>query len=151
MQRIYEYRRRLPHFQSDSKVIFVTFATYRRWTLPEPARAICLEAILQGNGKRFVLHAAVVMPDHVHVVFTPLADDNGPFSIAGIMQAVKGASAHRINAALRSTGRVWQEESFDRVLRREEHIGDKLDYIFANPVRAGLVVSPSEYPWLWPR
>ena len=116
MQRIYEYRRRLPHYQSDSKAIFATFATRRRRIPPEPARTICLEAILQGNGKRFVLHAAVVMPDHVHVVFTPLADDNGPFSVSQIMQVIKGASAHRINAALGSTGRVWQEESFDRVL-----------------------------------
>ncbi len=129
----------------------MTFATYQRWTLPEPARTLCLDVILQGNEKRFVLHAAVVMPDHVHVVFTPLTDDNGPFSIAQIMQAIKGASAHRINAALRSTGRVWQEESFDRVLRREEHIGDKLDYILGNPVRAGLARLPGEYPWLWPR
>jgi len=151
MLRKYEYRRRLPHYQSDFKAIFTTFTTYQRMILPDCARTICLDVCLQGNGKRFTLHGAVVMPDHVHMVFTPLFDENGFFSVAEIMQATKGASAHRINRALGRKGTVWQQESFDRVLRREERIGDKLDYILANPMRAGLAKAPGEYLWLWPR
>ena len=91
------------------------------------------------------------MPDHVHPVFTPLADENGPFSVAEIMQAIKSASAHRINQALGRKGCVWQQESFDRVLRREESIEMKVEYVLNNPVRSGLVRLPGEYPWLWPR
>src|SRR5438128_2512363 len=89
------------------------------------------------------------MPDHVHLLLSPLSDPNGSFSIAEIMQAIKGASAHRINRALGRKGKIWEEESFDRVLRREENIGDKLDYILWNPVGAGLVRNPLEYRWLW--
>jgi putative transposase len=151
MLRKYEYRRRLPHYQSDFKAIFTTFTTYRRRILTDSARTICLEVCLEGNGKRFTLHGAVVMPDHVHMVFTPLSDENGFFSVADIMQAIKGASAHRINRALGGKGTIWQQESFDRVLRREERIADKLDYILANPLRAGLARSLGEYPWVWPR
>lgn len=151
MLRRYEYRRRLPHYQSDHKALFITFNTYRRWILPESARAIVFETCLYGEGKRFNLHGLVVMPDHVHLVISPLSDEKGPFSIAKIMQAIKGASAHRVNQALGRKGYVWQQESFDRVLRREESIGDKVDYILGNPVRAGLVSAPSEYRWLWPR
>jgi REP-associated tyrosine transposase len=89
------------------------------------------------------------MPDHVHLVLTPKYDVNGPVSLAEIMQAIKGASAHRINNALGRKGKVWEEESFDRALRREESIGDEVDYILGNPVGSGLAESPLEYRWLW--
>jgi putative transposase len=151
MLRKYEYRRRLPHYQSDHKALFVTFCTYCRWILPDSARTIAFEACLCGNQKRFNLHGLVIMPDHVHLVLTPLASENGPFSLAEIMQAIKSASAHRINQVLQRRGYVWQQESFDRVLRREESIGLKVEYVLNNRVRAGLVRLPGEYPWLWPR
>jgi len=65
------------------------------------------------------------------------------------MQGIKSASAHQINRALNRVGQIWQHESFDHVLRREESIEAKVQYICENPVRAGLVKSPEEYPWLW--
>jgi REP-associated tyrosine transposase len=108
-----------------------------------------IETCLAGNGKKFHLYAVVVMPDHVHLVLAPLADANGPVSIFEIMQAIKGASAHRINQVLGRRGRVWEEESFDRALRREESIADKVEYILGNPVGAGLVSNPLEYRWSW--
>jgi hypothetical protein len=46
-------------------------------------------------------------------------------------------------------GAVWQEESFDHVLRSNESFEQKLEYIRQNPVRAGLVSRPEEYRWLW--
>jgi len=101
MLRKYEYRRKLPHFQPDHKVFFMTFSTYKRWILPEGVRQIVIETCLAGNGKKFRLYGVVVMPDHVHLMLSPLSDPNGSFSIAEIMQAIKGASAHRINRALR--------------------------------------------------
>ena len=55
----------------------------------------------------------------------------------------------QINRALGRRGKVWEEESFDRALRREESIGDKVDYILGNPVGAGLAANPLEYRWLW--
>ena len=59
------------------------------------------------------------MPDHVHLVLTPAPDGNSFFSVAEIMQGIKGASAHKVNRLLNRKGQVWQRESFDRVLRRE--------------------------------
>jgi REP element-mobilizing transposase RayT len=108
-----------------------------------------IETCLAGNRKKFHLYGLVVMPDHVHMVLAPLADANGPIGISEIMQAIKGTSAHRINRALGRRGRVWEEESFDRVLRREESIIDKVEYILENPVGAGLVSNPLEYRWSW--
>jgi REP element-mobilizing transposase RayT len=97
----------------------------------------------------FRLHALVVMPDHVHMILSPLSDDNGPISIPEITQAIKSTSAHRINKHLGRKGKVWQDESFDRALRREEHIPEKVQYLLENPLRAGLVGNPTHYRWFW--
>ena len=45
------------------------------------------------------------------------------------------------------SGRVWQEEFFDHVLRSSESYGQKWDYVKENPVRAGLVKNSGEWPW----
>ena len=96
------------------------------------------------------MHGVVVMPDHVHMIFTPLNDDKGiPFGLAEILNAIKGASAHSINKALNRRGRVWQDESFDHVLRSDESAYNKVIYICENPVRQGLVPTMDDYPWLW--
>src|SRR5262249_8741574 len=89
------------------------------------------------------------MPDHVHLILTPLADDNGEISLLEIMQAIKSTSAHRINKYLGRKGHLWQEESFDHAMREVENTRAKIEYLPGNPVRAGLVASPHDYKWLW--
>jgi hypothetical protein len=66
-----------------------------------------------------------------------------------LCKGIKSTSAHKINHVLNRRGLVWQNESFDRVLRQEERIPEKVDYIIQNPVRAGLVNSAAKYPWVW--
>ena len=146
----YRYRRRLPHLQKPDTAIFVTFCTGGPLVLPTEARGLILEHCLREHGKRIDLIAAVVMPDHVHLLLSPLRYDQGwPFPLTDILQCLKGATAHRINKLLHRSGPVWEEESFDHVLRSEESLEQKLEYIRQNPVRAGLVSRPGDYPWLW--
>ena len=145
------YRRNQPHLQRDCKPHFLTFCTYQRWALPDWARTIVMDASLRANGWTIDLRAVVVMPDHVHMIFTPLVDiaKSEVFSLARITKGIKGTSAHLINRQLGRPGRVWQEESFDRVLRVSEKLDEKTAYILDNPVRKGLASSPNEYRWLW--
>src|SRR5260370_33592373 len=128
----YEYRRRLPHFQPDFKIIFITFCTYLRWTLPPDARTIVVDCRVAGNGLKFDLYGLVVMPDHVHLALVPVCGSQGPVPVAEVMQAIKGASAHRIKRLLNRRGRVWQEESLDRALRKEEQVQETLFYMLEN-------------------
>jgi len=145
-----EYRRHLPHLQVEGKPLFVTFATFKRWVLPESTRQVVLRHCLHDHGVKLQVHGIVVMPDHVHIIFTPLKDDEGnPFGLAEIMSGIKGASAHSVNKALNRRGKVWQDESFDHVLRSDESTHSKVLYICENPVRKGLVATEDEYPWLW--
>ncbi len=119
--------------------------------LPEHARSIVLESCLHDNGTKFDLRVAVVMPDHVHMIFTPQINAQAMevYSLADIMDAVKGASSHTINKVLGRKGRVWQTESFDHVLRSSESLDVKVQYLLENPVRQGLVGDWTDYPWLW--
>ena len=97
-----------------------------------------------------LLHAAVVMPDHVHLLLSALRDPSGwPYELHLLLHSLKSASAHSVNKALRTSGPVWQEESFDHVLRSYENLETKREYIRLNPVRRGLVKAPEEYRWLW--
>ena len=145
------YRRNLPHLQKDFKPHFLTFCTHRRAVLPDWARAITLNCCVHEHTAKIDLHVAVVMPDHVHLIFTPLVNEERPevVALAEITKSIKGASAHLINQQMGSRGTVWQVESFDHVLRRSEQLDAKIAYLRANPVRAGLVNVPEEWPWLW--
>jgi len=146
----YAYRRRLPHIQKADRPIFVSFRKGTRIPLSADCRDVVLQCCLRGNDSRFHLHAAVVMPEHVHLLLTPLRDANGdPFRLSDILKAIKGASARGVNKLLRSSGPVWQEESFDHVARSEERLDQKIEYIRQNPVRRGLAKMPEEYSWLW--
>ena len=68
-----------------------------------------------------------------------------PIPLVDIMQSLKGSSAHRLNKLLRRAGPVWDEESFDHVLRSDKSWEQKHEYIRQNPVRAGLVKQPEDY------
>jgi hypothetical protein len=70
--RRYEYRRLLPHYQRDERPLFVTFRTSSRFTLSCEARTLVLQHCFHDHGKTIHLHAVVVMPDHVHLLFTAL-------------------------------------------------------------------------------
>ena len=146
----YRYRRRLPHLQKFERTLFVTFCTNGRLVLPEDARGLVVEHCLREQGRRIQLSAFVVMPDHVHLLLSPLRDDQGwPYPLTDILQCLKSATAHRINSLLFRSGPVWQEESFDHVLRSDESLREKCEYIRQNPVRGGLVKSWQDYKWVW--
>jgi REP element-mobilizing transposase RayT len=137
------YRRHLPHFQTEYRTYFVTFATRRRWLIPERARSAVLDQILSFKP---CLHVAVVMPDHVHAIVTP-----PDIALEEMIGLIKGRSARDVNLLLGRAGSLWQSESFDHELRRAESLEQKIEYVRQNPVRRGLCATPDEYPWLWPR
>jgi len=144
------YRRNLPHIETPGGTYFVTFRTIGDLTLPPEARTLILNHCLFDNGKKIQLHAVVVMPNHVHLLFTPLQKkENEWFSLAEIMNSIKGASSHSVNNLLQRKGTLWLDESFDRIMRSSEELGNKILYIVGNPVAAGLANGPHDYPWCW--
>jgi REP element-mobilizing transposase RayT len=150
LERKYEYHRKLPHYQKAGRALFVTFCKANRIVFAPQARDAILQHCSHDNGKRYELHAAVVMPDHVHLLLSPLRDEKDwPYSLPTILKALKGTSARSVNKLSGASGPVWQEESFDHVLRSQESFAKKLEYLRQNPVRRGLVKKPEDYKWLW--
>jgi len=150
LDRKYSYRRTLPHILKDNRPVFITFGTFKRRELPTEARQLVLDCCLRERGATIDLHALVVMPTHVHLLFTALRNAEGWLvSLPQVMRLIKGRSAHFLNQLLDRRGPVWQEESFDHVLRSNESLSEKVNYICQNPVRAGLVGREVDYRWLW--
>jgi REP element-mobilizing transposase RayT len=69
--------------------------------------------------------------------------------LSRIMKGIKGASARQINERRRTSGTVWQNESFDRIMRNQSELDEKVQYIVNNPVKRELVNDPWEYPALY--
>ena len=89
-----------------------------------------------------MLLAWCVMPNHVHVLLTPLWK---PYKIT---QGIKGFTAHDINKLQHQIGRTfWQDESYDHWVRDEEELQRIVLYIEQNPVKAGLCRTPADWPW----
>ncbi len=142
------YHRYLPHYQQDDRFHFITFSTYDRGHLPLSLRMIVMSSCLHDREKKYRLATAVVMPDHVHLVLCPIVVNGQAVPLRRITQAIKGASAHAINHSLNRWGPVWQDESFDHVIRHGQ-LYNKIAYVLNNPVRKGLVRKWNEYSWAW--
>jgi REP-associated tyrosine transposase len=138
-------RRNLPHLEVPGATYFVTFRCCPASELPAQARHLALAAILECDQKSIDLDAAVIMPDHVHLIFRLVE----PYELSLVLQRIKGRSARQINQMLRREGSVWSNESFDHVIRHGAELAEKLEYIRQNPVKRALVEHPVSYEWLF--
>ena len=88
------------------------------------------------------LHSYAVMANHVHILISPW------MRIRAITREQKGLAANSSNRILQRTGeRFWQDESFDHWVRSEAQFLRIKNYIEHNPVKAGLVLKPEDWPW----
>ena len=171
------FKRRLPHIQPSDADFFVTwrlfgslpvapssrptsltggeaFVTMDRqldgatagplW-LSEPRVAECVAQILRlgmMEWRLYDLHAWVIMANHVHVLLRPHA------SLGKILMNIKSGSAREANKLLQRTGQpFWQDDSYDHWVRNDRERNSIIRYIHFNPVKAGLVTDPSDWPW----
>ena len=114
-----------------------------RW-LGDPEIAGCAEKAIKRGSElgHYSLHAYVVMPNHVHVMLTPLAP------LRRITGGIKGVSARDANGTLGRTGKpFWQDESFDHWIRDNGQFERVRTYIEHNPVKAGLAKCAAGWRW----
>jgi alanyl-tRNA synthetase/REP element-mobilizing transposase RayT len=150
-------KRRLPHFERPWSKYMVTFSTRQKRQLTSAERDIVLASVLYAHEHRqYQLFAACVMPDHVHLLFEPQIkeqDKEGKpvfFPLSEILQGIKSTTAHRINKAANvKSVHVWEEESFDRLIRGDSDLEEKFHYICRNPWDNGVAPRTENYRWLW--
>lgn len=109
---------------------------------PENAE-IVQKILLNADGEYYRLHAWCVMPNHVHVLFTP----TGNVSLGEIVKGWKGVTNRLIRRNEPNLKRVWADEFFDRYIRNERHYWNEVAYIENNPVKAGLCPNSSDWSW----
>jgi alanyl-tRNA synthetase/REP element-mobilizing transposase RayT len=151
------YKRHLPHFERLWSKYMVTFSTRAKRQLAPAERDLVLESVLYAHQhQQYQLFAACVMPDHVHMLFEPQIKEQDKagkpvfWSLIEILQGIKSTTAHRINKAAKVTGvHVWEEESFDRLMRGDADLEEKFHYICRNPWDNGVVPPTENYRWLW--
>jgi REP element-mobilizing transposase RayT len=97
-------------------------------------------AIRHFEGERYRLLAWCVMPNHVHVVFSPIEGN----TLETIVHSWKSFSAQAANRLLRRSGTFWQREYFDHLVRNEASVARILRYVQQNPLKAGL----HNWPWV---
>ena len=97
----------------------------------------------ESTRRAYDLGAWVVMPNHVHVVIQP----HQP--LPKIIRWLKIATANRANRiiGIRAGNPFWQREYYDHWIRSEKEFDTVAAYIERNPVSAGLVNLPEDWPW----
>lgn len=105
-----------------------------------------IAAIVAGNlnhfdGSRYRLLSWCIMPNHVHVIIRPTHGNR----LATIIQSWKSYTSHEINKKLGRSGRLWQPERYDRLIRDEIELRNACEYVVNNPLKAGL----EDWKWVW--
>jgi putative transposase len=101
--------------------------------------------VLRSNMRagNMAVHDFVIMPDHIHILMTI----PGEISLEKAMQLVKGSFSYRAKKELGFQGEIWQRGYSDVQILDRESFQSHRAYIENNPVKAGLVGKPEEYPF----
>lgn len=89
------------------------------------------------------VHAYVLMTNHFHLLVTPQTDDGLP----QMMQAVGRRYVRHFNDSHQRSGTLWEGRYKSTLIQTDRYLLTCMAYIDLNPVRAGMVASPRDYPW----
>ncbi len=131
---------------SPTRTFFATTKTSQGRALLQSERnaALMIDVLRSyvATGK-FRLHDFVVMPNHVHVLLTV----GEGMTIERAMQLIKGGFSYRLKREYGYLGEVWQRGFSETRVTDPESFLRHREYIATNPVKAGLALSPEEYPY----
>jgi len=89
------------------------------------------------------IHAYCLMTNHVHLLLTPGAPD----SCAQLMKHLGQCYVQSFNMAHGRSGTLWEGRFRSCLVPTESYVLACYRYIELNPVRAGMVAAPDDYPW----
>jgi REP element-mobilizing transposase RayT len=134
------------HRTKPGETYFVTTDTWerRKVFLKATAAEIVEARLFEYRDKGcYCVHHYVVMPEHFHALLTP----GTTTSLERAVGLFKGRSSHDIGRALQMRFPVWHEGFTEHEIRDKEDYETHVRYIQSNPVKAGLVREPRDYPY----
>ena len=93
------------------------------------ARSVLAEVMMHFDGQQYLLHAYVIMPNHVHALISVGQE----YTAQAIAKRWKQYSARKINELTNRSGILWETSSFDHMVRNPDEYERKLRYILENP------------------
>ncbi|HEY3446073.1 MAG TPA: transposase [Myxococcales bacterium] len=137
------YRERLPHWRIDGATYFVTWRLDTGQCQMSPTeRSIVQTTLLHADRRDFDLLAHVVMDDHVHVVVRPRPG----VPLEKVIHSWRSFTTNQLTRKSARRGRVWQGECYDRVIRGDTDLSEKIEYVVSNPWRRW--PDTVEYQWV---
>ena len=124
---------------------FITTSCWEKRPLLQTDRMACLfiETLLAyRDQKKYLLHEFVVMPNHFHLLVTPLEE-----SLERCLQFIKGGFSHRARKEFGLRTAIWQTSFYDHRVRDAAEYDRARSYIHQNPVRRGLVERAEDWPY----
>ena len=100
----------------------------------------------------FHIDAWVVLPDHMHCIWTlPAGDDNYSGRWRALKKTfTKSISANEQRSAVRvrrSERGIWQRRFWEHTIRDDRDYASHMDYVHFNPVKHALAVHPADWPF----
>lgn len=131
------------HATNAGRTYMITSATWeRRGHLRNESWArLLIDTLYRYRGSAYLLHEFVIMPDHIHVLITPLT------SLEEAVQFIKGGFSFRAKKELGSNWEVWQKGFSDHRIRDGRDYAEHILYIRRNPARAHLCLTAEEFPY----
>jgi putative transposase len=124
----------------ESVIYFVTICVANREHVLANQQAFTAFKRVAAKLRDWTVLAAVLMPDHLHVIASPVEDRDA--KVGNLAAALKRWMRQELDASWK-----WQPGCFDRLLRSGESLHDKWLYVEENPVRAGLVKQWQDWPY----
>jgi putative transposase len=131
------------HATHNNQTYMVATDTWERRELFRNERwpRLLIDTLYHYRGTAYLLHEFVVMPDHIHVLLTPLT------SLEKAVQFIKGGFSYRAKKELGSNMEVWQKGFSDHRIRDANDYGTHVTYIWQNPVRKRLSERAEDFPY----
>jgi putative transposase len=118
------------------------------WLRDARIAGLLRDSLQYRNGRVYNLEAFCIMPNHVHLVYTPLPKGDGTYhAVSATLHSLKLYTARRANQLLERQGDFWQHENYDHVVRDEAECVRVINYVINNPVSAGLVDRAQDWEW----
>jgi putative transposase len=92
---------------------------------------------------RVLVHAYVLMTNHVHLLLTPLVAGG----VSRVMQSLGSRYVKRVNARLGRAGTLWESRYKACLVEHDAYVLAVCRYIDLNPLRAAMVARPEDYAW----
>ena len=144
------WRGRLPHWRADDVTYYVTFRHSR--ALLDWERDLLVRALTRPEGRKWDLLVLCVLPERTELIFTMREAPTGqPYELSTIIEKAKAKVGREILKKTDERFPPFYGESYDRIIRDEAELEERLQAIYKSPEEEGVAEDASQYDCLWVR